>query len=71
MDIDLTAEADGLFQKMQKEFGHTTKTKGVEAQIEYLKFLRRQGNIKGASVLAKILLDKVDNDQCIPTTLWV
>ncbi len=60
--LDEIAEADSLFQKIQKEFAHTTKTRAVEAQIEYLKFLMRQGNLKGASILGKILLEKVDND---------
>jgi hypothetical protein len=45
--------------------------KAVEAQIEYLKFLKRQGNLRAASLLGRQLLDKVETEQSISTTLWV
>jgi hypothetical protein len=38
--------------------------------LEYLKFLKRQGNLKAALTLSKTLLEKVDSEQ-VPTTLWV
>jgi hypothetical protein len=46
-------EADKLFLRIQKEFGSISRMKAVEAQIEYLKFLNKQGNLKGASILGK------------------
>jgi hypothetical protein len=36
--------------------------KAVEAQIEYLKFLKRQGNLRAASLLGRQLLDKVETE---------
>jgi hypothetical protein len=44
-------EADKLFVRIQKEFGSISRMKAVEAQIEYLKFLNKQGNLKAASLL--------------------
>lgn len=47
------SEADKLFLRIQKEFGSISRMKAVEAQIEYLKFLNKQGNLKGASLLGQ------------------
>lgn len=49
--IGNVSEADKLFLRLQKEFGVVSRMKAVEAQIEYLKFLKRQGNLKAASLL--------------------
>jgi hypothetical protein len=49
--IGEASEADKLFLRIQKEFGSISRMKAVEAQIEYLKFLNKQGNLKAASLL--------------------
>ena len=41
----------------------------VEGHLEYLKFLRRSGNIKGALQLSKTILEMIDDEQ-VPTSLW-
>ena len=51
--IGEATEADKLFLRIQKEFGSISRMKAVEAQIEYLKFLNKQGNLKAASLLGQ------------------
>lgn len=42
-----------------------------EAPVEYLRFLKRQGNLKAASALAQTIIEKVDIETKVPTGLWV
>jgi hypothetical protein len=42
-----------------------------EAPVEYLRFLKRQGNLKAASALAQTIVEKVDLETKVPTGLWV
>jgi len=41
----------------------------IEGHLEYLKFLKRAGNIKGALHLSKGILEMIDDEQ-VPTSLW-
>ncbi|TNV87441.1 hypothetical protein FGO68_gene4779 [Halteria grandinella] len=64
--------ADIMFQRIIKDFRKTSINREVEAQLEYLRYLRRRGTFLPAhNVLAKQLLETVDSNEQVPTTLWV
>ena len=48
-----------------------TFPQNFEAPVEYLRFLKRQGNLKAASALAHTIVEKVDLETKVPTGLWV
>jgi formate dehydrogenase maturation protein FdhE len=67
--LDEIANSNTLFQRIIQEFKDDT-SRSVEAHLEYLKSLRRAGNLNAASKLATALLEKVDSNEQVPTTLW-
>ncbi len=66
MALDENNQADIIFQEMMKKY-----PSGIEANLEYLQFLIKMGNMKGSQQLAGIILKKLEISEQIPTTIWV